>query len=198
MIRRARHAINDLRAEIEPRLPRRGTLRWLWAGEHGERQSGPLDQLLGAFPFIATAWLFAWLEIYATTMDAIKEQFSCDRRPPFPRDTGCATPLRGVRCRRRYDDMGFALGKGAWCYACYFLASFPLVYWLDEPLDESNPWSKSTVRPDTTMLLSGGASRSVRDCKWSVARTVESALAAGMLGFILLDLVVQFVVVGWQ
>ena len=114
MIRRARHAINDLRAEIEPRLPRRGTLRWLWAGEHGERQSGPLDQLLGAFPFIATAWLFAWLEIYATTMDAIKEQFSCDRRPPFPRDTGCAPPLRGVRCRRRYDDMGFALGR--WQY----------------------------------------------------------------------------------
>ena len=47
------------------------------------------------------------------------------------------------------------------------------------------------------MLPSGGASRSVRDCKWSVARTVESALAAGMLGFILLDLVVQFVV-DWQ
>ena len=55
--------------------------RWLWAGKHGDRQSGPLDQLLGAFPYVATAWLFAWLEIYATTMDAIKEQFSCGRRP---------------------------------------------------------------------------------------------------------------------
>ena len=97
--------------------------------------------------------------------------------------------------------MDFALGKGAACYACYFLASFPLVYWLDEPFDESNPWGKSR---------SGGASaphccclgpRSVRDgksCKWSVARTVESALAAGMLGFILLDLVVQFVIKDWQ
>eukprot|EP01046_Picozoa_sp_COSAG06_P005575 COSAG06_NODE_250_length_19080_cov_6.483029_15_plen_76_part_00 len=41
-------------------------------------------------------------------MDAIKEQFS-------------------------YDDMDWALSKGAMCYACYFIASFPMVYWLDEP-----------------------------------------------------------------
>ena len=48
-----------------------------------------------------------------SAMDAIKEQFS-------------------------YDDMDWALSKGAMCYACYFIASFPMVYWLDEPSSVRN------------------------------------------------------------
>ena len=63
-------------------------------------------------------------------------------------------------------------------YACYFIASFPLVYWLDEP----------QARPH-------GAG--VYLSKWSLTKVVESALAAGMIGFILLDLVAQFVIVDW-
>jgi len=61
----------------------------------------------------------------------------------------------------RYEDLPWALRWGALVYACYFIVSFPMVSRLDE--DEREPWS--------------------------VRRTVVEALAAGMLTFILLDLV---------
>jgi len=61
----------------------------------------------------------------------------------------------------RYEDLAWALRWGSLVYACYFVVSFPMVYRLDE--DARDPW---TVR-----------------------RTVVESLAAGMLTFILLDLV---------
>lgn len=85
-------------------------------------------------------------------MDAIKEQFS-------------------------YDDMSWALSKGALCYSCYFIASFPLVYWLDEPADSDQlPWSADIRR---TGRCSPIGSVHVNVKRWSVAKTVENALAAG-------------------
>lgn len=87
--------------------------------------------------------------VACVAMDAIKEQFS-------------------------YDDMDWALSKGALCYSCYFIASFPLVYWLDEPLSPEQP-VRSTMshRPGRSIVL-------VDSERWSVAKTVENALAAGI------------------
>jgi hypothetical protein len=79
-------------------------------------------------------------------MDAIKEQFS-------------------------YDDMDWALSKGALCYSCYFIASFPLVYWLDEPADSAE------IRRSGRCSPAGSVPATVE--RWSVAKTVENALAAG-------------------
>eukprot|EP01062_Namystynia_karyoxenos_P067470 TRINITY_DN61434_c0_g1_i1.p1 TRINITY_DN61434_c0_g1~~TRINITY_DN61434_c0_g1_i1.p1 ORF type:complete len:317 (+),score=97.25 TRINITY_DN61434_c0_g1_i1:67-951(+) len=95
-----------------------------------------------AFGF--AAWLFAWGEIWGTTMDAIKDQFN-------------------------YADMDWALTWGAALYACYFIVSFPFVYGLDETPAQ----------------------------RWPLRRVAESALAASMLSFILLDLVTQFVIRRW-
>jgi len=61
----------------------------------------------------------------------------------------------------RYEDLPWALRWGALIYACYFIVSFPMVSRLDERPGEA----------------------------WSVGRTVVESLAAGMLTFILLDLV---------
>jgi hypothetical protein len=96
-----------------------------------------------------TAWLCAWGEIYGTTMEAIKEQFE-------------------------YSNLHWALKWGAMLYSCYFIASLPIVYGLDEE------------------VTYGGKGR------WSMQRVVQSSLAAGMVGFILLDLAIQFVVTDWQ
>jgi len=46
------------------------------------------------------------------------------------------------------------------------IASFPLVQWLDETVEQ----------------------------KWTMTKVVENSLAAGMLGFFFLDLVCQFVI----
>ncbi len=61
----------------------------------------------------------------------------------------------------RYEDLPWALRWGALIYACYFVVSFPLVSRLDERAGEN----------------------------WALGRTALEALAAGMLTFILLDLV---------
>ena len=82
-------------------------------------------------------------------MDAIKEQFS-------------------------YDDMNWALSKGALCYSCYFIASFPLVYWLDEPISPEHPIGLARSHRVGRNILR------VDDERWSVAKTVENALAAGI------------------
>lgn len=63
------------------------------------------------FSVVFSAWLFAWGEIYGTTLEAIEEQFA-------------------------YKDMNWALTWGALCYSCYFISSFPMVFNLDETPNE--------------------------------------------------------------
>lgn len=87
------------------------------------------------------ALFFAWGEIKFTTMDSIKDQFE-------------------------YGDMNWALSWGASIYACYFIASFPMVKNLDETTDEI----------------------------WTLSKTIENALAASMIAFIVLDLFCMYVV----
>ena len=65
----------------------------------------------------------------------------------------------------RYEDLAWALRWGALVYACYFIVSFPMVARVDEPPDD----------------------------RWTVGRTIIDALAAGMLTFVLLDLVTTWI-----
>jgi hypothetical protein len=88
-----------------------------------------------------SAFFFAWAEIKLTTMESIKDQFE-------------------------YADMNWALSWGAGIYACYFVASFPMIKDIDE----------------TTTHL------------WSLEKTVENAFAASMIAFIVLDLFCLFIV----
>lgn len=88
-----------------------------------------------------SALFFAWGEIKFTTMESIKDQFE-------------------------YSDMNWALSWGAGIYACYFLASFPMVKEIDETPEKI----------------------------WTISKTVENALAASMIAFILLDLFCAHVV----
>eukprot|EP00924_Labyrinthula_sp_SR-Ha-C_P011098 snap_masked-scaffold_51-processed-gene-1.52-mRNA-1 protein AED:0.04 eAED:0.04 QI:0/-1/0/1/-1/1/1/0/298 len=92
------------------------------------------------FACALTAILFSVGEIYFTTVESIKNLFY-------------------------YKDLDFALKYGSWGYACYFISSFPMVFWLDE--DPAH--------------------------KWSILKTIESSLAASMQSFILLDLVTKYV-----
>jgi cycloeucalenol cycloisomerase len=78
------------------------------------------------------------------------------------------TTLDAIKEQFNYADMEWALSWGAALYSCYFMCSFPMVYGLDE--------------------LPG------MEARWGLRRTLESALAAGMLGFICLDVVTQFVI----
>ena len=94
--------------------------------------------------FIIAAWIFAWGEIYGTTFEQIQENF-------------------------HYEDMDFALSNGALFYSCYFIVSFPMVFFLDE----------------------------TKDNRWTVKETLLSAFATGMIGMILLDIVCQYIIVGW-
>ena len=75
------------------------------------------------------------------------------------------TTSPGIADQFRYEDMTWALRWGALVYACYFIVSFPMVARLDEPPDD----------------------------RWTVGRTVIDALAAGMLTFVLLDLVTAWI-----
>jgi cycloeucalenol cycloisomerase len=65
----------------------------------------------------------------------------------------------------RYENMTWALRWGALFYACYFVVSFPMVYRLDESPEN----------------------------RWTLGRVCLEALAAGMLTFLLLDLVTKLV-----
>jgi cycloeucalenol cycloisomerase len=78
--------------------------------------------------------------------------------------------LEAIREQFTYRDMDWALSWGALCYACYFVPSFPVVFGLDESPRE----------------------------RWSLRRTTESALAAAMTTFLLLDAVTQYVVTDWK
>jgi cycloeucalenol cycloisomerase len=91
--------------------------------------------VVGAAVVALAAWFWARAEITLTTSPSIADQF-------------------------RYEDMRWALRWGALFYASYFIVSFPMVYRLDERVDD----------------------------RWSLGRTAIDALAAGMLTFVLLDL----------
>lgn len=78
------------------------------------------------------------------------------------------TTLEAIKDQFAYRDMDWALTWGALGYSCYFLASFPLLQGMDE------------------------------EKRWTLAKTMENSLAAGMLGFILLDLTCWFLVSGWR
>ena len=78
------------------------------------------------------------------------------------------TTMDAIKDQFEYRDMEWALGWGAVTYSCYFLASFPLVQHLDEDPDEAT--------------------------HWSMVRVWENSLAAGMIGFFLLEIAVQFVI----
>lgn len=80
------------------------------------------------------------------------------------------TTLKAIEDVFTYRDIEYALTIGSTVYSCYFVSSFYFLYWMDE--------------------------HKVK--RWSLEKTVESALASSMLSFILLDLVSQFVVTGWQ
>jgi len=101
--------------------------------------------LANVFSIAFSACLFAGGEIFGTTLEAIKDQFT-------------------------YQNMDWALTWGTLCYSCYFIASFPMVF----PMDETKTTS------------------------WSLERTIESSLAASMLAFLLLDIVAQFVITDWK
>jgi len=62
--------------------------------------------------------------------------------------------------------MDWALSWGALAYSCYFIASFPMVQWMDE----------SPGQP------------------WTLRKVAENALAASMLAFIMLDMACQFII----
>lgn len=68
----------------------------------------------------ATAWFFAWAEMFFTTDPSLASEF-------------------------RYEDLPWALRFGAWFYACYFLVSFPMVYRLDEEPGEDWPVSRVVI-----------------------------------------------------
>jgi cycloeucalenol cycloisomerase len=74
-----------------------------------------------------------------------------------------------IAAQFRYEDMAWMLRWGVWFYACYFVVSFPMVYRLDEePGDD-----------------------------WPLARVALEALAAGMLVFLLLDLLTHALGARW-
>lgn len=68
----------------------------------------------------ATAWFFAWAEVFFTTGPSVAHQF-------------------------RYEDMDWMLRWGAWVYACYFVVSFPMVYRLDENPGDDWPLSRVLI-----------------------------------------------------
>jgi cycloeucalenol cycloisomerase len=68
----------------------------------------------------ATAWFFAWAEMFFTTDPSIAHEF-------------------------RYEDLPWALRWGTWFYACYFVVSFPMVYRLDEEPGENWPVSRVVI-----------------------------------------------------
>jgi cycloeucalenol cycloisomerase len=76
--------------------------------------------LASVLAVLATAWFFAWAEMFFTTGPAVAHQF-------------------------RYEDLPWALRFGAWIYACYFVVSFPMVYRLDERPGDDWPVSRVVI-----------------------------------------------------
>lgn len=75
------------------------------------------------------------------------------------------TTMEAIKDQFEYANMDWALTWGALLYSCYFLASFPLLQRLDEDKD---------------------------DPPWTLTKTLENALAAGMIGFFWLDFALLF------
>ncbi len=94
-----------------------------------------LRPLLFVIVVIVVAYAMAWLETRLIATDANSTAFY-------------------------YRDLEKMLTYGSWFYACYFFASFPMFYRLEEGIDE----------------------------KWPLSRVVFEALAAGMMAFILVDI----------
>lgn len=100
---------------------------------------GALKPLIAVVTIFAVAYLMAFLETRLVATDANAPYFE-------------------------YKDLGFMLKWGSLFYACYFLASFPLVYGLEEKPGE----------------------------RWSIRRIVCEALAAGVIAFILVDFATHY------
>jgi hypothetical protein len=83
------------------------------------------------------------------------------------------TTMEEIKDQFEYSNMHWALKWGAFLYSFYFIASLPIVYGLDEEVIG-------------------------RKGRWGLQRVIQSSLAAGMVGFILLDLGIQFVITDWQ
>jgi cycloeucalenol cycloisomerase len=81
-----------------------------------------------AIAIAATAWLFAWAEVFFTTGESIARQF-------------------------RYEDIAWMLRWGTWFYACFFIVSFPMVYRLDENPDDDWPLSRVVLEALATGMV---------------------------------------------
>eukprot|EP01043_Picozoa_sp_COSAG02_P009118 COSAG02_NODE_305_length_25176_cov_30.787455_2_plen_219_part_00 len=135
-----------------------------------------LARALAILPYAGTAVAFAWLEIYATSKRgaAVLSLLSSCHTYQVPVFAALCIAMDAIKEQFSYDDMDWALSKGALCYSCYFIASFPLVYWLDEPVSLEQPLVS------TKSHRSGRSTVLVGDERWSAAKTVENALAAGI------------------
>ncbi len=141
--------------------------------------------LIISLAFFFAAWIFSVGEIYATTMEAIREQFN-------------------------YRNMDWALSYGALAYSCYFIVSFPMVYFLDEnvkiikiKVKDDNDIKQSNKNSNNKDNNNNNSNNNTDDDNnnekpWTIWKTIENGFAAGMISFILLDIVCQFVIVGWQ
>jgi cycloeucalenol cycloisomerase len=93
------------------------------------RTSGLGSNLLGSVIAVAaTAWFFAWAEVYFTTGASVAHQF-------------------------RYEDIAWMLRWGTWFYACYFIVSFPMVYRLDENPEDDWPLSRVVIEAMAAGML---------------------------------------------
>lgn len=101
---------------------------------------GSIRPVAAVLIVVLVAYLMAYLETRLIATDANSESFY-------------------------YKDLELMLQYGSWFYACYFFASFPMLYRLDEAEGEN----------------------------WPLSRVVIEALAAGMIAFFLVDLATHFV-----
>jgi cycloeucalenol cycloisomerase len=94
----------------------------------------PMGGLVWPALLLAVAYFWAWMETRAMANPWIESQFY-------------------------YRDMERMLSHGSLFYSLYFVASFPIFYWLDEE----------------------------RDTDWSLRKTAAAALSASMIMLFLLD-----------
>jgi cycloeucalenol cycloisomerase len=99
-----------------------------------------LRPLLTVVTVVLVAYSMAFLETRLVATDANSESFC-------------------------YKDLAAMLKYGSLFYACYFFASFPMVYRLDEKADEN----------------------------WPVSKVLIEALAAGMMAMFLVDFATHYV-----
>jgi cycloeucalenol cycloisomerase len=100
----------------------------------------PIGKLAWPILLIGVAYFWAWMETKAMANPWIESQFY-------------------------YRDMERMLSHGSSIYALYFVASFPIFYWLDEG----------------------------RDTSWSLRETAAAALSASMIMLFLMDFAAKIV-----